>query len=324
MTRLIETSKFYNTRLLRSDLSWGVILSQLRIADLMDPQLRQELYDLWIQEGVIVFEGIDDVEAQLGLSRIFGPLRSHPTKEAISESGKELMDVGFDPEQGWLMEVDGEPRGTWLPWHSDLIYVDKINHGGILRPVKIPSKWGETGFIDKISAYERLPDDLKRRIEGLNVLYRYDMDLSRIKFGKNYNARVTRHSKATASIQARLDEFPGVLHPMVYAQPETGRKVLNVSSWFACGIYELPGDEGDALLEQVVQYAVDERFAYYHPWKLGEMVLWDNWRMLHCATGTPVDEVRFMQRTTIGGDYGLGRVEPGTSAAKEGSEYIQV
>ena len=54
------------------------------------------------------------------------------------------------------------------------------------------------------------------------------------------------------------------------------------------------------------------------------MVLWDNWRMLHCATGTPADETRLMERTTIGGDYGLGRIEPGTGSARDAADYIQV
>ncbi len=324
MTRKVLQSSFFDVAPLDEKLSWGVKVTGLVTADLEDTQARSNLYDIWIQEGVIVFEGLERVEDQLLLSRVFGPLRTHPTRESVASNSQDLMDVIFEPQHGWLIEVDGEPRGTWLPWHSDLIYVDKINHGGILRPVKIPSKWGETGFIDKISAYDRLPEDIKARIEGLHVVYKYDMDMSRIKFGKNYNARVLRHSKATASIQSRLDEFPASLHPIVYEQPETGRKVLNVSSWFAEGIYEMPGEEGDALLEKVVQCAVDEQYAYYHKWKLGEMVLWDNWRMLHCATGTPVDEERVMQRTTIGGDYGLGRVEPGSGRIKEAADYIQI
>jgi taurine dioxygenase len=39
------------------------------------------------------------------------------------------------------------------------------------------------------------------------------------------------------------------------------------------------------------------------------MVLWDNWRLLHCACGTPVGMRREMRRTTIHGDYKLGRKE---------------
>lgn len=324
LTRKIAPSRFYTAHPLDPKLSWGVVIPDLEVSDLADPDARSDLYDMWIQEGVILFEGLEGVEEQLALSRVFGPLRTHPTREAVASNAKELMDVAFEPETGWLIDVDGEPRGSWLPWHSDLIYVDKINHGGILRPVTIPSRWGETGFIDQISAYDRLTDDLKARVEGLHAVYKYDMDMATIRFGRNHKANIIRHSAATASIQARLDDFPAVLHPIVYEQPETGRKVLNVSSWFIQGIYEMPGSDGDALLEQIVQVAVDERYAYFHEWKPGQMVLWDNWRMLHSANGTPVDEVRLMQRTTIGGDYGLGRVDPTSGAAREAAEYLQV
>ena len=150
------------------------------------------------------------------------------------------------------------------------------------------------------------------------------MDMSLIRSGKTHNARILRHLPATASIQSRLNDFPASLHPIVYEQPETGRKVLNVILLVCTRYLRDAGGDGDALLEKVVQYAVDEHYAYYHSWKLGEMVLWDNWRMLHCATGTPVDEKRVMQRTTIGGDYGLGRIEPNSGRAKDASEYIQV
>ena len=37
------------------------------------------------------------------------------------------------------------------------------------------------------------------------------------------------------------------------------------------------------------------------------MVLWDNWRVLHCASGVSPEQTRVMHRTTIAGDYALGR-----------------
>ena len=37
------------------------------------------------------------------------------------------------------------------------------------------------------------------------------------------------------------------------------------------------------------------------------MVLWDSWRMLHCVTPGPYEDVRIVERTTLGGNYGLGR-----------------
>jgi len=39
------------------------------------------------------------------------------------------------------------------------------------------------------------------------------------------------------------------------------------------------------------------------------MVLWDNWRVHHCATGTPAGMKRHLTRTRIVGDYALGRIE---------------
>jgi taurine dioxygenase len=44
------------------------------------------------------------------------------------------------------------------------------------------------------------------------------------------------------------------------------------------------------------------------------MVLWDNWRMLHSAHGFPVDETGVAKRTTLEGDYALGRIMPGERA----------
>jgi len=43
-------------------------------------------------------------------------------------------------------------------------------------------------------------------------------------------------------------------------------------------------------------------------WQPGDMVLWDNWRMLHCARGVPDDMYREVHRTSIAGNYALGRV----------------
>jgi taurine dioxygenase len=61
------------------------------------------------------------------------------------------------------------------------------------------------------------------------------------------------------------------------------------------------------LLEEVVAITTDPALAYFHDWQDGDMVLWDNWRTLHCAKGVPPDDTRVMERTTIAGDYALGR-----------------
>lgn len=314
-------SDAFDTQPLRDDLPFGARITGLAPSRLVDAGVRQALRDVWIEKGVLVFEGLEGEEVHLELSRVFGTLVQHPTREARA-AHPELMTVRYKPDSGWLIDVDGDLRGTWLPWHSDLIYVDRINRGGILRPIVLPSRMGQTGFIDKIGAYRTLPDRLKARIDGLNVIYKYDLDAARQRFGRTANASMVRISPDVASIQARLDDFPRVIHPMVYEQRETGRKVLNVSPWFAVGIQGMENAEGDRLLAEVADHIVNSREIYLHEWRLGDMVLWDNWRVLHSATGCPPDEERWMLRTTIEGDYGLGRTE--ADAAIDRNDYITV
>ena len=79
----------------------------------------------------------------------------------------------------------------------------------------------------------------------------------------------------------------------------------------AVGIEGRENAEGDALLEEVFRHIAGHSKAYYHQWELGQMVTWDNWRVLHCVTGCDPTYPRRMHRTTISGDYGLGAFENG-------------
>ena len=51
----------------------------------------------------------------------------------------------------------------------------------------------------------------------------------------------------------------------------------------------------------------------------GELVIWDNWRLVHSASGHSREHGRLVHRTTIEGDYGLGRweTEPEGAGAME-------
>ena len=79
----------------------------------------------------------------------------------------------------------------------------------------------------------------------------------------------------------------------------------------AKGVVGRSADEGDALLREVCDeiVAVANDLSYFHQWKPTDMVVWDNWRVLHSVSGMPPEHPRCMHRTTIAGDYGLGRFE---------------
>lgn len=301
----------FNAAALPGQDRYGAVVTGLQPEMLGDPATRKTLYDLWIGKGVVVFKNMQGgTETQLALSEIFGDPEIHPmmTGTNIQSGHKALAPIDYDRDSGNLYEVKGKELGGYLPWHFDSAYVDRINHGGILRPEILPNHGGDTGFLDQISAYDTLPQTLRDKIEGLNVLYAYQPDLTKAKFGDRPE-RIVQMSELFKSGMKHPSVQTRVIHPLVYAQAGTGRKVLRVSPWFAEGIEGMENAEGDALLKEVISYVMRPELMYFHKWEMGDMVLWDNWRMLHCATGVPANEIRKMRRTTIAGDYGLGRKE---------------
>jgi taurine dioxygenase len=297
----------YIVEALSPDLSFGKIVKGLTSRDIESESVRDELRRYWIQDGLVVFHGGEvNEEFQLELSRVFGPLETHPVTEILSEGNPDLVTLVSEPGNVTVLEIDGEIGGGFLGWHTDLVYVDHINHGGVLRALKNASRGGVTGYIDQIDAYERLDDDLKERIEGLNVIYRLG-PFTNFPYMTRSKLRIVEEANLAQRALSRIEaDFPPVAHPLVFTQEETGRKVLNLSLFFALRIEGMDEKESDTLLRALSEHILDCP-AYHHNWSLDEMILWDNWRMLHSVTQIPLEETRIMQRTTILGDYALGR-----------------
>lgn len=307
---------------LRAELGFGRVVTGLTPADIEDAGVRAELRRLWIEDGLVLFRGSDVTPSfQIALSALFGPLEVHPIPELRDADHAELITLVSDRDKEGLFEVDGVPSVAFLPWHSDLVFVERINHGGILTARTITRWGGQTGFIDQIQAYDLLPDALKAEIEGLEIVYQLCVNPGGSRYGTRSTVRTLRTSAFERSVAPRLDsDYPPVVHPVVFVQPETGRKVLNISPFGALYILGRDDDAGHALLRQLVDHLISCP-AYHHSWQASEMLLWDNWRMAHSVSGAPPDEVRIMQRTTIAGDYGLGRRLAQPQAARTDAEH---
>jgi len=282
----------------------GAMVEGLVIADLRSGAVRDELMRLWLEAGLVLFRGEVDTALQVAVSEVFGALEHHPVKEVRVEGRPELIEVGYTPGVDAVVAVDGQQLGSWIPWHTDLIYRAKVNHGGILRSVVLPTSGGRTGFIDKALTWDSLPDELKQRIAGRDVVYKMRIQYDRQPFAWPGEIRVVHVGPAMAGIMAREDtDFPECVHPAVFVHPQSGRTILNVSPMFALRIVDMDPAESDDLLRSVTSHIFREQFAYFHEWTAQDMVLWDNWRMLHRAMGVDPSIPRVMQRTTIAGDY---------------------
>jgi taurine dioxygenase len=281
---------------------------------LADADHRRWLNALFDRYGLIVFEGVEPTaEMQVQLSDVFGPLQEHvvATVPRVDENALPgVIDMHTRAGQVKVVEIDGERLAGWLPWHFDHCYNDKLNRAGVLRAVESPPSGGLTCFCDGIDLYQRFDPDLRTQIEGRKIIYKLSLDFAAMRFGRPETLRSLFTPEKTFEIMAGAKALPRALHPAVWTR-DTGEKVLHVSPWMAQGVSGDETDAGDALLEAVCQEVSRKARAYRHSWRPGDMLIWDNWRMLHAVSGWDPQFDRRMQRTTIKGDYGLGAFENG-------------
>lgn len=301
------------TRPLADNLPFGIRIGGLTRTMLDSDATRREVNDLFVKHGMIVFENVEQSDAmQLAISSCFGPLKEHPVKavgRVDSDRMPGVIEIRSQRGRG-IVEVNGTQLSHWLPWHFDHCYNDELNLAGVLRSVERVEEGGITGFMDGIALYDRFPQELRERIEGSEIAYTLSTQYDHLKFGKPAQYRMIEPKPSSAEFLAQAASMPRAIHPAVWTRP-TGEKCLHVSSYMAEGILGNESAQGDALLEEVCQQinALAESCSYHHKWRPDDMVVWDNTRMLHCVSGNDPELERLMYRTTIAGDYGLGRWE---------------
>ena len=294
----------------------GVEVFGFDINDPIDATLRKELEALWLEHAILLFRGQDITpEKQMEFSAIFGELERHPLEARISAEYPALfvLESGSNPERDAIETSywDGEPLVGRLDWHMDLHYTGKPNRGALIRAVTVAEKGGSTGFGDLAKAYDALDSETQGRLEGLEVAYVFEMQRKKWRFA-NLEGYAPGPNSPKKPSDVGFPEFADSIYPAVVTHPVSGRKVLEIVEQFLDRIENADAmnmslEEADALLQRVVEHTRRPEFHYFHEWQEGDMILWDNWRAMHCASGTPPGTRRMIHRTTIAGRAAIGR-----------------
>ncbi len=275
---------------------------------LHDPQTRRDLVALFDERAVLVFDGVEpSSRMQVEISNVFGPLKDHPVA-AVERVDREkypgVIVIRNNPAKGTLVEIDGEVLATWQPWHFDHSYNDQLNRAGVLRAETITPTKGLTAFVDGIQLYTDMDPAIRAEIEGKELLYGLDLRFAKQRYGLPANFTLLRDKTGATGEQPA--DAPLAVHPAVWTR-DTGERVLHFSPYGNQGIVGMSDADAFELLTAV--WAEVERIMqpYFHAWRPGDMVIWDNHRALHQACGCDPADDRVMHRTTIEGDYGFGR-----------------
>ena len=305
-------------RPIRDDLSFGARVAGVTLDQLRDPDVRARLNDAFEDRGLLVFEDVDPTPGmQVAISTVFGPLKDHPSA-ATPRAGDDMLgviEIRHEPNEGGLVQVDGQLLSQWLPWHFDHCYNDQLNRAGVLRAIEVPVEGGMTGFVDGIALYDAVSPEVRDRIEGEMVIYAMDVILDNLRFGRPDGFVEIESAAQARDVMAEYEHRPRAIHPAVWTR-SSGEKVLHVSPWMAKGIEGRDDAAADRLLTDVCDEIVEaaRSLSYFHHWEPTDMLIWDNWRVLHSVSGSPPELGRCMHRTTIAGDYGLGRFEESAPA----------
>jgi taurine dioxygenase len=281
-----------------------------------DPDVAKQLYDAWLEHGMLLFRGVRSIPDHLAYSAAFGEPELHPMPTMRDPEEPLLMPLGDDIGAAMVYD-EGVPVRGRLAWHRDTAYTQGIAKGGMLRLRTVPEVGGETLFADTALAYDALPDDVKQRIDGLEYKAAFQMQFRPESRGQLWTtervateAEVPGNDERAQAVEEgmRKLQFPAVVHPVVARHPESGRTCLFVSPKDAESIIGLSPSESDELLDLLVAHMTDDRFTYKHDWQVDDALVWDNRRMLHAAAGYPTSGHRKGQRTTLTGRFDAGRL----------------
>lgn len=223
--------------------------------------------------------------AQAAFTKRFGELEPHVNRDYHGSAVPEVHPVNNLDESG--QPSRGRNIGNYC-WHTDKSYMPRPSLATMLHAVTLPPEGGDTEFADMQAAYDALPAARKDELAGLRVVYSWER--SRQKSGSR-----------PATAQEILDA-PPVVHPMIRTHPMTGRKGLYIGTHTA-HVEGMPVAEGEALLQELQDFATQDRFTYRHRWRPGDFVIWDNCALLHRAVDNydMNAHVRVLNRTVVRG-----------------------
>ncbi len=243
-----------------------------------------------VQHGLVILRDQRITQQQhVAFSRRFGPLQIHVLNRFRLPQHPEILVVSNVVE-------NGQPIGlvdAGADWHSDLSYMPTPSLGSLLHAQELPAEQGDTLYANMFNAYDTLPADVKKTLEGRRAVHSYVYRYLRLQKLSPWRADLT---------QKQIDEVPPVEHPVIRVHPESGRKALFVNEGFTSHIVGLPPEESTALLKLLHEHTIRPENVYTHKWRAHDIVFWDNRSTVHYAAITPQHLRRTLYRTTVEGD----------------------
>ena len=255
-------------------------------------------------QGVDIEAGLTDEQSEAIASALFthsllvfrdqklSPRTQVEFSALFGENDIHIYDQYLDPEYPELIRLSNMhgDRGVVVDnyWHADLTYYPEPTGGAVLFAHEVPRVGGDTLYASLISAYDRLPDSLKRELSDREAVHSHEP------------RRSIKRPQLTDDQQSKA---PDSTHPVVCVHPVTGKRILFVNEGFTASIVGIEEARSEELLRFLFDHTTADEFIYRHQWRRGDVLVWDNRAVVHSATPWDTEnEHRHLTRTTIKGE----------------------
>jgi taurine dioxygenase len=214
-----------------------------------------------------------DYDSQRAFAERLGDLtRSHPIYEAPDQRPA-------------LREMDSAHGTKANHWHTDLTFIERPPAFCLLHAKIIPPLGGDTMWANCASAYQTLPEPLRKLADELRIVHSNDCD---------FTDDTVDHRSDYIATAYEADQ------PAVRVHPETGERSLLLGG-FARSVVGYPPQAGRDLIRVLQEYVTRPEQTVRWQWRVGDLAIWDNQSTMHYAIHDYGTQRRRGERlTTIG------------------------
>jgi alpha-ketoglutarate-dependent taurine dioxygenase len=177
---------------------------------------------------------------------------------------------------------EGRPIGladAGQDWHTDMSYSGTVAFANVLYGIRIPKRGGKplgaTEFSNMHAAYDGLPEEMKRDLEGMTVLHDFD------KFWETMRRQKGSKRPPLTEVQRKMK--PPVSHPIFLTHPLTRRRVLYANPGYSIRINELSEKESERTLAFLFEHQLRPEYRYAFQWEEGDVLMWEDIGTIHNA-----------------------------------------
>lgn len=268
----------------------GLIVDDIDLSAPLDAATASAIRTTLADNTLLLFRNQHELspESHVRFSALFGELEQHVLSQFCLADHPEIFVVSNIIENGRHIGAHGGSK----TYHSDLAYLPEPSMGSVFRCLECPQEGGETAFISMFKVFDALSDERKHWLSERSVVFDYVWD---------YERRFT--GLRDPLTEAQKDAVPPLQQPCIRVHPENGRAALYVSPTWVRRFTDMSDAESQPILDELMEFACQDRFAYCHQWSVGDVLVWDNRSSMHKVCDYDATNTRrLMHRTTIKGD----------------------